>query len=222
MTATALEKAVSNLPALVNTPAMEIDAEDVALPKVYLGQFMSQAVKDGLVPPGSIYTALGADDPEPNVLWQPPKKGQAEDEGVTFYILGMRKGKSVSDGGELTLYDYNDPSAPPEAWVTFNYFVAIPETDTDVPFRWLMTRTASQSAKQINMILKRSVGRGPAWINAFQATTSKRENTKGEFFVPRITTVEPTVEGIEVANNLATMISGHSSEVQASGDEPAI
>jgi hypothetical protein len=224
MATTELEAQRGGVPALVNTPALEIGAEDVALPKLYLGQFMSEHVQEGRVPAGSIFSATGSDDPDPIVLWEQPKGKAAAKDGPVFYVLGLRKGKSVSDGGELQLFDFNDPAAPPEAWVTYNYTVAIPEADEDVPYRWLMTRTGAPSAKGINTVLKRNSVRGPAWINAFQATTKQRENTKGKFFVPVISTVEADPKAVEIAERLAVMISGSSADVQAAspGDEPAI
>lgn len=215
-----IERAASAVPALANTPALEISAEDVALPKLKIGQFMSDAVQEGTVPAGAFYTSLGEDDPEPNVLWEPKKTN--EKDGVIVHVLSMRKGKSVSIDGELVLFAYNDPDAPPEAWVTYNYFVCLPEVDTEVPFKWLLTRTGSGTAKQMNNVLMRNTAKGPAWVNAFEAKTSPRENKKGKFFVPRVTPVEAKEENVAISEALAVMISGSASDVRATGDEPAI
>lgn len=207
-----------NLPDLVRTPALDIGHEDVALPKIKLAQFMTEQVKEQLVKPGCIFSATSKDDSDPIVLWD-----KSKGEGVLFHVLHLRKGKSVSEGGELQLYDYNDPDAPPEAWVTYNYSVALPEFDTDVPYSLLLTRTGAPAAKQLNTILKRNEVKGPAHLLAFRLTAVERENAKGKFYVPRITQVEPTAEGVAVANNLATVMSGSALEATATGgSEPAI
>lgn len=199
----ALEKTNSNVPDLVRTPALEITAEDVALPRLKLGQYMSDQVKDSLVKPGSLFVSLGSDDPDPQSLWEP-----GDDEGVIVHVLGMTKGKSVSEGGELVLFDYNDPDAPPDAWVTYNYVVAIPEHVQDVPAKWLLTRTGRPAAQQMNTVLARQSGKKPPYELAFEVTTAKRENKKGEFFVPRVKFVEAKAENTEIATNLAQMIAG--------------
>lgn len=207
----------ASVPALAyRAPALDITAEDVALPRIYLGQFMSQAVKDGLAKAGSIYAATGPDDPDPNVL----SDGK---EPVRLHILGLTKGKSYSEpGGELELYDYNDPNAPAEAWTTYNYSVALPTVDPEMPHKWLLTKTGRNTAKQINTVLKKNEARGPAWTNAFDLTAVKRENNKGEFFVARVSVVEPDPEHVKVAEALGIMISGNSADYGSTGEEPAI
>jgi hypothetical protein len=218
-----LEATRSAVPALLSTPALELDANDVQLPKVYLGQYSSTHVQEQRVPPGCIFTATSQDDPEPVVLWEQPKtEGGKAKPGPIFHVIALKKGKSLSDGGELTMWDFNDPDAPPEAWTTYKYTVALPEVADDVPYQWLLTRTGAPSAKGINTVLARGAGRGPAWINAFQAVTKPRENKKGKFFVPSISVVEAKEANVAIAEKLAVMISGTSAEAQATGDEPAI
>lgn len=217
---TAVEKAApAQVPDLVRTPALEITAEDVALPRIYLGQYMTEAVKHKLVDFGDVFTASGPDDPDPQVLW----KLNSKDEGVLFHVLALKKGKSFSDGGELQLYDYDDPSAPAEAWITYNYTVALPEVDEEVPYKLLLTRTGRNTAKQINTVLKKNEGRGPAWATGFRLTAVQRENAKGEFVVPRIAVVnEPPIEAVKSAETLALMIAGSTAEYHSTGEEPAI
>lgn len=200
----ALEKKNSSVPDLVRTPALEIGAEDVALPRLKLGQFMSDQVKDGAVKPGSLFLSLGSDDPDPQSLWEP-----GDDDGVIIHVLSMTRGKSVSEGGELVLFDYNDPDAPPDAWVTYNYVVAIPEHVDDVPAKWLLTRTGRPAAQQMNTVLARQSGIKPPHEIAFEVTTAKRENKKGEFFVPRVKHVEADSKHVEIAASLASLISAN-------------
>lgn len=223
MATKALEKAPTAVPDLIRTPALEIDAEDIALPKLKLGQYGADAVKGQLVKPGSLFTQTGNDDPEPIVLLAP--EGKAKDtqgmQGVVFHVLGVRKGKSFSEpGGDLEVYAFNDANAPEAAWTTFTYSIAIPSEDTEVPYTFFLTKTGKPAAKQINTALVKS-GR-PPWHTAFGVTTKYRSNAKGEWFVPVITTVEATDENIAVAERLAVMISGQQAEYQATGEEPAI
>lgn len=217
-TSQSLEKQSGGVPDLVRTPALEIEAEDIALPRLYLGQYMSAHVQEDRVEPGSIFTALGSDDLEPNVLWEPGQEG-----GVVFHVLAMRKGKSITVDGELELYDYNDPEAPPEAWVTYNYVIALPEVDEDVPYKWLLTRTGRPAAQQVNMVLKKTAALGPAHTQAFEAFTAPRENPKGKFFVPRVRSTEALDKNVQTAASLTAIIAGQPDEpVDRPSTEPAI
>jgi hypothetical protein len=217
---TDIEKAPGKELALAPTPASdEITGEDIALPRIYIGQFMSGHVQDGAAKAGSIYTATGADDPDPQTLYD------GKGDGLLFHVLAMRKGKSYSDGGELTLYDFNDPAAPAEAWVTYNYVVCLPEHEdgADLPFKWLLTRTGRAAAQQINLVLKKTAAKGPSWENAFRVTTSQRENAKGKFFVARVKPVEADKKNVEIAANLAGMIASKPADTFVeTGEAPAI
>lgn len=205
------------VPDLVRTPALVITAEDVALPAIKIGQFMSKHVQRQEVKAGQIFASTGQDDPDPQVLWSPGDK-----EGVLFHVLTLRKGKSLSEGGELVLWDFDDPDAPPEASVTYNYTVACPDIDVDVPFKLLLTRTGTPAARNINTILKKNQNTGPAWDVAFRLTAAERENAKGKFFVARVGQAEVTKESIKVAEQLGLLMSAVSIEHQATGEQPAI
>lgn len=208
----------SQVPALVPTPAETIGAEDVALPRLYLGQFMSEHVQEKRVEAGSIFTALGKDDPDPEVLWTP-----GDDDGVKFHVLGLRKGKSISEGGELVLFDYNDPDAPPDAWVTYNYTIVLPDHDKEMPYKWLLTRTGKPSAQRINMVIVKNEAKGPAHELAFEVKTTPRENDKGKYFVPSIHHVEADADDVKVAEELLKLISTDpATEQQSSQAEPSI
>ncbi len=204
------------VPDMVRTPALTITADDVALPRLYIGQFMSKAVQEQLVKAGSIFSASGQDDPDPQVLWSP-----GDDAGVLFHVVGMRKGKSISDGGELQLFDFDDPNAPPDAWVTYNYTLVLPEHETDVPYKFLLTRTGRPAALQINTVLKKNSISGPAWATAFRLTAAERENTKGKFYVARAAAVEANVVNVKLAEGLALQMSGTAPQ-HSSSEQPAI
>jgi hypothetical protein len=207
-----IEEHKSNVPALANTPALDIGAEDVALPRLKIGQYMSAAVQEGDVEAGVLFTSLGADDPDPVVAETP----------LLIHIIGMTRGKSVSEDGELITYDYHDPDAPADAWVTYNYVAVLPEVDPDFPVKWLLTRTGRPAAQQLNIVLAKTSAAGPPWTQAFEITTAERENKKGKYYVPRVRHVEAKPENIEIAEKLAVMVSPDAASVQSSGDEPSI
>jgi hypothetical protein len=214
-----LEKSQASVPDLVRTPALEITAEDVALPRLYVGQFMSQAVQDGLVKPGDVYVADGADDPSPEVLWA----FGSDSPGALVHVLSLRKGKSAQVDGDLELYDYDDPAAPEDAWVTYNYIVALPEVDAEVPAKWLLTRTGRPTAQRINTVIKRNEATAPAFAHAFRVKTVERKNEKGRFYVPAITVVDAQNENLAVAEKLAVSLAPRLSlEAAPTGDQPAI
>jgi hypothetical protein len=219
MSSQAVAQRDSQVPDLVRTPALTITAEDVALPRLYIGQFMSKAVQDQLVKPGCIFSATGQDDGDPQILYDPSAK---DAKGVVFYVIGLRKGKSISEGGELVLFDYDDTSAPPDAWVTYNYTVAVPDIDTDVPFKLLLTRTGRPAALKINTVLKKNGITGPSWVNAFELTTAPRENAKGKFFVAQVKPIEAVATHAEAVEQLAIVMSGAVTEYSAPSEQPAI
>lgn len=217
---TAVAKAEQpSVPALVQTPSVELTAEDVALPTIKLGQFMSDHVQEDRVPAGSIFSATGADDPDPIVLWE-----QEQDDLVKFYVLALRKGKSISEGGELVLFSYDDPNAPPEAWVTYNYFVALPEVDQEMPYKLLLTRTGKPAAQQINTVVAKNLAAGrAAHTLAFTLDCVQRENKKGKFFVPRVKQVEADEEEVKVAESLLPMVASEAEAAPSdTAAEPAI
>jgi hypothetical protein len=188
------------VPALAPTPANELSAEDIALPTIKLGQFMSEHVQEKRVDAGSIFSATSSDDPDPITLWE-----QGSDDKLRFYVLALKKGKSVSSDGELVLFDYNDPEAPPDAWVTYNYTVALPNVDAEMPFKFLLTRTGKPAAQQINTVLAKN-GTTPAYKLAFELDCVERSNKKGKFFVPRVKHVEMTEAESAVAENLSSLV----------------
>lgn len=224
MTAVATKEA--GVPALAHRPNVTADltSEDVALPRLYIGQYMSDAVKADLVKAGSLFTATGSDDPEPNVLAASEKgAGVSAENAVTFHVLALRKGKSLSEeGGALQMWDYDDPSAPEEAWVTYSYTIAIPDVDPDMPFKWLLTRTGRPAAKQINTVLVKNANT-PAYEMAFKVSTQKKGNAKGEYFVAKVSPAAASKEHIKIAEAMSYMIQGNAgATASTTNEEPAI
>ncbi len=214
-----IEKTAPALPALYDAQT-EIGTEDIRLPRVKIGQFMSAAVQEQLIAPGVIFSSLGADDGDPVALWDPKAKG--ENPGLLFHVLDMRKGLSLSDGGELQTWRFGDPDAPTEAWTTYDFAVCLPEADPDLPYKLLFTRSGRAAAEKINLVLKKGAARGPAHGNAFRLTSSPRENDKGKFFVPRVQIVEAQAAYIKTSEELAVLIASTPAEPVATGVEPGI
>lgn len=211
----------AGVPALAPTPANELSGEDIALPSIKLGQFSSDYVKHDQVPKGSIFSSTGQDDPDPVVLWE-----QGDDEKLRFYVLALKKGKSVSADGELVLFDYNDPDAPPEAWVTYQYVIAIPSKDDTMPYKFLLTRSGKPAAQAINTIIAKNANT-PAYKLAFELDCKERSNKKGDFFVARVSHVEATEAEVEVAEQLSHLVNADPAAGQAApaadrAEEPAI
>ena len=207
----------SSVPALADTPSVHLDSEDIALPRLYLGQYMSEHVQENRVPAGSIFTALGQDDADPVVVWE-----QGDEPGVIVRPLSLSKGKSISEGGELVLFDYDDPEAPADAWVTYNYVVALPEVDQDMPFKWLLTRTGKPTAQKINTVIAKNQATTPPWGLAFSVKAVARENQKGKFFVPSVTPIEADKAHDEVVQELASYVSAPAQQSGGVTEEPNI
>lgn len=214
-----------SVPALAPTPATTIGAEDVAIPRLYIGNFMSEAVKAQLVKFGDVFLALGPDDTDPQVLWSLDQKADA---GVLFHVLHLRKAKSwsPSPGAPLQLYDFDDPQAPEDAWTTYNYVLFLPEVDPDMPARLLLTKSGKTTAQKINTVLLRNASSGPDWLNAFRLTSLKRRNDKGEFAVAQVAIAEANPKHQQRAGELFTQIrrglEQRSTTTSGPVDEPGI
>lgn len=203
------------VPDLIRTPALDLDASDITLPRIHIGQHMSKPVMNDLVGKGELFSSIGQEDPAPVTLDRPAR----------FHVLAVRKGKSFTagSGAPLERYDFDDPSAPAGAWVTYDYTVMLPDVDREVPFKLLLTRSGMAAAKQMNMIMMRYASTGPQWQLAFELDTQKRENEKGQYWVAKITQVEAKPEDASLAGELALMISdAQADRVIADADEPTI
>lgn len=210
----------AQVPDLVRAdPARTITAEDLAFPRLYIGQSISKHVKRREVDEGDLFVAQDADDPDPQIV-----APVGSEEGVLFHVLDLRKGKSRSIDGVLETWRYDDPNVPADAWTTYTYFVALPEVDEDLPFRWLLTKSGRPAAQKINTVLQRLSGTKPPHEVAFRVTTGIKTNKKGqEYYVARVRPVEPTEKSLEVARTMASLVEQSQDKVtDASGDNPAI
>lgn len=210
------------VPDLRYEPQFEITSEDIALPRVYIGQYSGEAVKERRVEAGSIYAADGPEDPMPTILAAPGDKP-----GVLFYVLHMRKGKSYSAPGEpLQLWDFNDETAHKDAWVTYNYTVFVPDYDNDVPCKLLLTKTGRPSALSMNRIIKKNEGVMACWQHGFRLTAKERPHPSGKYFAATVSYLaedQTLSEYMDRAGELAvSMTTSQAADFKATGEEPAI
>lgn len=206
---TAVEAPTAQVPDLRSTPALDITAEDVALPRLHIGQFSSKAVQAKLVEAGTLYYASGQDDPDPQTIPTP----------LTFYVIGLRKGKSIVEDGNLQRYDYLDPDAPAGCNVTYDYSLAIPSVDASMPFKWLLTKSATPAARNMNLVLAKATR--PHWEFAFSAVLAERENPKGKYWIPQVRQVEADKAVIPTVKDLAVMLAPAAPET-SSTEQPNI
>jgi hypothetical protein len=212
------------VPALYTPPPLEIDANDMVLPRIYFAHPSSDQVEAHSITTGAIFSAAGEDDPDPQILWDPKK--HKDKPGVLFHVLGMWKGRSATVDGKLERYAFSDPNAPADSWVTYNYTLALPEGDTDVPYKMLLTKSKAGAAKSINTVLAKRASAGPAYLTAFRMTSIPKKNDKGSYSIPQIRVVESTPTGVEIAERLAMMaaasVPNEPAPVAGRSDEPAI
>lgn len=202
-------------------PTMSFDSSDVQLPRIRIAHSSTPYVVDNLVPNGALYAASGQDDPDPVLLTD---AGEDAD-GIIVYVLGLKKGKSLSDGdGELQRWDFDDPDAPAEARVTYDYWLAVPDHDEMVPYRMLFKSTGTPAAKQMNTVLAKEAGRQPQHHVAFQIKTKPRQKDKYRWHSPVVRRVEATEAGKQVADELLALVGNRPDldAVPARSDAPAI
>ena len=178
----------------------QFSSDDVKLSRVYIAQQLSQAVDFGIAKKGDIYVAAGADDPEAIVIGN-------EKDSVLFHVLGMPfKRKSLRTGNELQSWDYNDPAAPSEAWTTYDYTIVLPEFDTELPYKFLPSRSNTNTCRRLNMQLLKAARLGPVYNLAFRMTTEQRQKDANKWHIAVVKQVEATHEGIAVAESLVDLV----------------
>jgi hypothetical protein len=202
------------LPDLVRPQAAanRLSLEDITLPRLYRGESQANAVKLGDAPLGCIYVAQGADDPNPIVVADPAKKGEPVGPPIRAHFLGVKKGLSLRENNELRTWQFGDPSAPADARITYDFTLALPEVDPDVPVKVLMASTSTGTARRINFDLLKldDPSRWPEL--AFDLALKRREKTEGGstqvWYAWIATHVEADPKHVEVARKLAELIGG--------------
>lgn len=198
------ELATSQLPELIQTPALDLKPEDVALSRIRMGQFSSKAVQNKKIEAGALYYSTGQDDPEPVVL----------DDEVVFHVLSLKKAKSYAPkGGQLERYDYGDPDAPDEAWVTYDYLVAVPSVDDAMPFKLMLTKSSLPAARQLNATIAKATV--PHYSLAFALWTAERTSPDGKYWIAQVRQVEADPEHVRIAMDLAVAMSSSAVEAGA-------
>jgi hypothetical protein len=207
--------AEGNVPALAYNPAQELTAEDISTPRVKIAQGLSQVVADGTVPLFAIYSSVGQDDQSPNVLVKP-----LDSAGLRFYVIDLRKGFSYKDTRD-ELQSSRDGSYPDLSLVldgepknvsrTFDYTIVVPDHDTFLPYKLLLTRTGQQAAKAINhQLLLASMQEVDSGHVPFVVKVLKRQNDKGTFGVPSVSVADvPAVQlkkDIELVDKLRSRV----------------
>jgi len=212
-----IEKATPPVPALASTPAFDFDRQDIQLPRIRRGEFQSQIVQDGVVPPGCLFSTLGQDDPDPVVLAE-------EGKPLRIHVLAMRKGKSITVDGELFTYDFGDPSAPQDAWTTYNYVCFVPSGERDLPYKFLLTKTSRPAAQQINTVIQRNQGTVEPAALAFEVWTEKRKKDTYQWFVVKCRPVDAVPADVAEATALAAQVADAvaASTPSQPANEPAI
>lgn len=177
----AIAERESATPALAYNASTEVTTEDIALPRIKLGQHMSEHVQEKRVEFASIFSELGPDDPEPVTLSDGKKP-------VRFYVLaGPVKGWSYSEPGEdLETWRFDDPNRHPDAWVTYKYVIAVPKGETELPYSILLTRTSAPAAKQLNTILTKAAQHGPTEEVALELNTAQKRKGPHQWAIAQI------------------------------------
>ena len=210
------------VPALAPTPATTITAEDIVIPRLYVANQMSKAVKKKLASFGDIYIAQGADDPDAQVLWE---SGSSEP-GVLIHVLHVLKRKSYTPGGSapLQMWDFEDPTAHPDAWTTYNYTLFLPEVDPDMPVKLLLTKSGRSTAQRINTVLARNAP-NPLHASAFRLTSAERTKDDNEWAVFQASSVTPDPKHVAQAGELVALIAPtlqRQAAAPAATEEPGI
>lgn len=222
---TAVAETASAVPARRYDSSREITREDVALPRIKKGEFMSDHVKEGRVAYGAIFAELGNDDPAPVTL---AEAGNPSTKPVTMYVLdGPRKAWSLSDkaltGGELKTWAFDDPERPEEAWVTYQYAVAIPDHDQDLPYTILFTRTSAPAAKQLNLLLMKASQSGDPAETPIALTAKKVSKGSNDYTILQVALADvkasDKAKHLEVVNNLRALAEA-GNEVKANTSGP--
>lgn len=217
---------VGQVPALRTDTSRVLTAADIAFPRLYLAQGISNAVQDGNVAIGDFFIAQDGDDPDPEVVL--PHDSDSE---LLFHVLDVRKGISrTNDEGGLDTWAFDDPDAPAPsfqtgAWTTYTYHLAIADVDEDLPIKFLLSRSGEPAAKKINSVLQRLDADQPLSTPAFGLSQAERTNkAKQRYRVARIRPVEPTDKSAAIAAKLTVLVEAARAKFneQTASNDPAI
>lgn len=178
----------------------QITAEDLAIPRLCIGQPGSGAVQDGHVPAGSIYLATDASDPEPVVIYRPDQKV-----GVRVHLLTVEKVWVWTDEDKTFRVAAEYASdVPEEARRGYQLILSVPEFDSELPVSGLFKKTAIPTAKKILTTVAKS--KVAPWESAFLLTTTQKANKEGRWHIPLATTVKAQQKHVQQAASLALLL----------------
>jgi hypothetical protein len=186
-----------------------IGPEDLALPRLMLGQPTSVAVQEQIVPAGSLFVAHEAADPAPTIIYKPGQKT-----GAVIHAIGFRKvWCHRSDDDKFIVADRlpTDTIGPGEdAQPGYEMAVLVPAFDTGMPVSWLLKSTGMSAGKRI---YTETIKQGVAlWSLAWSVTTSPRQNDKGRWFAPVAKLDKPKPVNVKAAAQAAQLLGAPSSE----------
>lgn len=216
----------AEVPDLVRTPATTIDASDIAIPKLKLGQHSSNVFDTGAVKLGDVYSIINSDDEDPVVLWEYTENIKPGD-GVLFHVLHLRKGWSYSEGSgsPLQIWAFDDPNRHEKAWRTYRYTVVLPEVDTQMPYTFMLYRSGQPAAQKINGDIARDQATKPMWTHAFRLTSARRKKEgAGTYAIAQVRSVEANSDHVLLAGDLFSQIADGlaQQDVRASREDPEI
>lgn len=184
----------ASVPELYRPPiSAGLDASDIRLPKLKIGQFSTNQVQDQLVKAGDIFSHLTAEDA---TLLREAKPKVGVEDPLEFFVLGIRKGWSMKDeNDDLQSYADDDARVPAlmenpdpkkRPWRTYSYTVAVPSVDEELPYTLLFTRSSIPAARTINLFVKRYESQGPGYEVPFMLRTKYRENGENRWYVAAV------------------------------------
>lgn len=231
MPGTAVADSRSNLPVQRYDAADELGAEDVPFPRMKVAQKTGELVDAELVEYGSIFTQIGQGDAEPVTLEANPNKDLgSQTDPVRFYVLGVRTGYSWRDENDNFQRAQYAPSLAETQRIeaagnrvdkTYDYTVALPDRDPDMPYRFLMTGAwGGPAARLLNLMLKKAATQGPSSEAPFELRAEKGKNRKG-FFTKAVVTrakvpAKDLKKDLEIVRKLRDLVQ---TRPQASTDE---
>jgi hypothetical protein len=233
------------LPDLVKTKT-EVSGRDINFPRIKISHPNHPFVPD-LVPAFALYSDLNNDDDNKVVLFELPKGHdkpdfeKTPDAGVLVYIVNMRRGWSANilngevvprntPGAEFRSWLYDDPTVPAGADATYTFVAYTPELDAaDRPHRFLMTRSSTNTARNINTLLNLAEQKGlPSYVVPFRIWSEKRtrevDGQTQRWGVFKARQVAPEAEFVKNASILAELVGTLSAEqqravVESAGDD---
>jgi hypothetical protein len=179
----------------------QIEASDIAIPRMAVAHSSTRACQDGLVSFGAIFVSTDADDPEPTVLYRP-----GDEAGVTVYPITMRKGWAfTAEDGNYRTAAFDAVDVPEEAQITYTYVVCVPAFDLELPVSLMLKSTGIPVAQKLNLAIKRTAP-SPPWSVAFELSTVARANDRGRWFAPVATSAEPNAVHVAAAERIAVLL----------------